>query len=269
VHLSPFDNSAHKKNKLEWFETCLGQYLLEREQNYFDTAVADVFGYHAMQIGFPQYDFLRANRMPLQFCVGAEENVAVRATPEFMPIESNSIDLVLMPHMLEFSINPHQILREVQRVLMPEGHVIVSGFNPHSVWGVRGFFGSAKGGYPWRGNFISRPRLRDWLTLLDFEITRDRMCCFAPPFSQEKWLKRFGFMETMGNRWPLSGGVYFFTAVKRVHGMRVIKPEWKEVRAARRGMAPVAQRLDAHEGSNRARRAARLRIVKKPARGGE
>ncbi|HEX7234173.1 MAG TPA: methyltransferase domain-containing protein, partial [Nitrosospira sp.] len=119
MHLSPFDNSAHKKNKLEWFETCLGQYLLEREQNYFDKAVADVFGYHAMQIGFPQYDFLRANRMPLQFCIGAEENVAVRAAPEFMPIESNSIDLVLMPHMLEFSINPHQILREVQRVLMP------------------------------------------------------------------------------------------------------------------------------------------------------
>jgi SAM-dependent methyltransferase len=123
----------HKKNKLEWFETCLGQYLLEREQNYFDQAVADVFGYHAMQIGFAQYDFLRANRMPLQFCVGAEEGVAVRVAPDFLPIETNSIDLVLMPHVLEFSVNPHQILREVQRVLMPEGHVIVSGFNPHSV----------------------------------------------------------------------------------------------------------------------------------------
>ena len=259
----------HKKNKLEWFETCLGQYLLEREQNYFDQVVADVFGYHAVQISFPQYDFLRANRMPLQFCVGTEEGVAVQAAPDFLPIETNSIDLVLMPHVLEFSVNPHQILREVQRVLMPEGHVIVSGFNPHSVWGVRGFLGSAKGGYPWRGNFISRPRLKDWLTLLDFEITRDRMCCFAPPFTQEKWLKRFSFMETMGDRWPISGGVYFFTAVKRVHGMRVIKPEWKEVRAARKGMAPVAQRLDACNNASRPRRAARLRIVRMPADGGE
>ncbi|MEP6879868.1 MAG: methyltransferase domain-containing protein [Nitrosospira sp.] len=253
------------KNKLEWFETSLGQYLLEREQNHFDEAVADVFGYNAMQIGFPQYDFLRANRMPLQFCAGTEESAAVRASPEFLPIETNSIDLVLLPHVLEFSSNPHQILREVQRVLMPEGHVIVCGFNPRSLWGVRGVLGlvedrflrSVEGQFPWRGNFISLPRLKDWLTLLDFEITKDRLCCYAPPFSQEKWLKRFSFMEAAGDRWwPFSGGIYFLTAVKRVHGMRVIKPEWKEVRAARRGMAPVAQKLSGNRSGRESRHAA-------------
>lgn len=240
------------KNKLEWLETCLGQYLLEREQSHFDQAVADVFGYNAMQIGFPQYDFLRANRMPLRFCTGTEEGAPVRAAPDFLPIETNSIDLVLLPHVLEFSANPHQILREVQRVLMPEGQVMVCGFNPHSLWGVRRafvsmedrFFGSKPSQFPWHGNFISLPRLKDWLTLLDFEITRDRLCCYAPPFSQEKWLKRFNFMETAGDRWwPFSGGIYFLTAIKRVHGMRVIKPEWKKERAARRGMAPVAHKL--------------------------
>ena len=100
----------------------------------------------------------------------------------FLPIESNSIDLVLLPHILEFSANPHQILREVQRVLVPEGHAIVCGFNPRSLWGVRGLFGSVKDeDYPWQGNFIARPRLKDWLTLLDFEITEDRLCCYAPP----------------------------------------------------------------------------------------
>ena len=253
------------KNKLEWFETSLGQYLMEREQNHFDEAVADVFGYNAMQIGFPQYDFLRANRMPLQFCAGTEEGAAVRASPEFLPIETNSIDLVLLPHVLEFSSNPHQILREVQRVLMPEGHVIVCGFNPRSLWGVRGVLGlvedrflrSVEGQFPWRGNFISLPRLKDWLTLLDFEITKDRVCCYAPPFSQEKWLKRFSFMEAAGDRWwPFSGGIYFLTAVKRVHGMRVIKPEWKEVRAARRGMAPVAQKLSGNRSGRESRHAA-------------
>ena len=253
------------KNKLEWFETCLGQYLLEREQNHFDEAVADVFGYNAMQIGFPQYDFLRANRMPLQFCAGTEEGAAVRGSPEFLPIETNSIDLVLLPHVLEFSSNPHQILREVQRVLMPEGHVIVCGFNPRSLWGVRGVLGLVEGRlsrsmenqYPWRGNFISLPRLKDWLTLLDFEITKDRLCCYVPPFSQEKWLKRFSFMEAAGDRWwPFSGGIYFLTAVKRVHGMRVIKPEWKEVRAARRGMAPVAQKLSGNRSGRESRHAA-------------
>ena len=247
--------------KLEWFETCLGQYLLEREQNHFDRAVANVFGYHAMQIGFPQYDFLRTNRMPLQFCVSVEEGGKVRAAPDFLPIESNSIDLVLLPHILEFSANPHQILREVHRVLVPEGHAIVCGFNPRSLWGVRGLFASLRDDdFPWQGNFIARPRLKDWLTLLDFEITEDRLCCYAPPFSQEKWLKRFKFMEAAGDRWwRSSGGVYFLTAVKRVHGMRVIKPEWKEVRARRRAMAPVAQTLTGQATEKEPRRAARCK----------
>jgi SAM-dependent methyltransferase len=256
------------KHGAKWFETCLGQYLLEREQNYFDKAVADVFGYNAMQVGFPQYDFLRTNRMPLRFRIATEEGAAVRAAPDFLPIETNSIDLVLMPHMLEFSSNPHQILREVQRVLMPEGQVIISGFNPRSLWGVRGLFGSLQEeDFPWRGNFIALPRLKDWLTLLDFEITEDRLCCYAPPFSQEKWLRRFHVMETVGSRWwRFSGGVYFLTAVKRVHGMRVIKPEWKEVRARRRSVAPVAQKIKGAATVNEPRRAARSKIT---AQGGE
>ena len=239
------------KNTQEWFETSLGQYLLEREQSYFDKAVADVFGYNAMQIGFPQYDFLRTNRIPLRFCAATEGSATVLAAADFLPIETNSIDLVVIPHVLEFSSNPHQILREVHRVLMPEGQVIVCGFNPRSLWGVRGLFGRLEDNYfPWRGNFIALPRLKDWLTLLDFEITEDRLCCYAPPLSQEKWLTRFDFMEAAGSRWwRFSGGVYFLNAVKRVHGMRVIKPEWKEVRARSKSMAPVAQKIKGTAGS--------------------
>ena len=137
---------------------------------------------------------------------------AVRGSPEFLPIETNSIDLVLLPHVLEFSSNPHQILREVQRVLMPEGHVIVCGFNPRSLWGVRGLVGGRPSfhrgeQFSLAGQFHRAARLKDWLTLLDFEITEDRLCCYSPPFSQEKWLKRFHFMEAAGDRWwPFSGG---------------------------------------------------------------
>ena len=127
------------KNKLEWFETCLGEYLLETRTKLLRKAVANMFGYNAMQVGFPQYNFLRTNRMALQFCAATEGGAGCRAAPDFLPIETNSIDLVLLPHILEFSSNPHQILREVQRVLMPEGQVIVCGFNPRSLWGCEGF----------------------------------------------------------------------------------------------------------------------------------
>ena len=232
------------KNQQQWFETCLGQYLLEKEQNYFDQAVMDVFGYNAIQIGFPQYDLLRTNRMPLQFCADTEKGATLLATPDFLPIESNSIDLVLLPHVLEFSSNPHQILREVQRVLVAEGQVIICGFNPRSLWGVRKWFGSSRHSFPWIGNFIALPRLKDWLALLDFEVTAGKLSCYAPPINQEKWLRRFQFMEFTGDRWwPISGGVYFLQAIKRIHGMRVIKPAWKDVLAAKRRMSPIANKL--------------------------
>jgi len=245
----------------QWFESPLGQYLLKREQDYFDHAVADVFGFNAMQIGLPQHDFLRTNRMSLRFCAGAEQGAALRAVPDFLPIESNSIDLVLLPHVLEFSSNPHQILREVQRVLMPEGQLIVCGFNPRSLWGLRQQFqqfSAARHEYPWHGDFISLPRLKDWLALLDFEMTTGRLCCYAPPFGQEKWLRRFHFMEAAGDRWwPISGGVYFLQAVKRVHGMRVIKPNWKDVLASRKSLAPIAQKLNGNSTSAEPRITAR------------
>ena len=233
------------QNQQQWFETCLGQYLLEREQSYFDQAVMDVFGYNAVQIGFPQHDFLRTNRMPLQFCADIEKGAALLASPDFLPIESNSIDLVLLPHVLEFSSNPHQILREVQRILVAEGQVIICGFNPRSLWGTRKLFGSTRHNFPWNGNFIALPRLKDWLALLDFEMTAGKLSCYAPPINQEKWLRRFQFMEFTGDRWwPISGGVYFLQAIKRIHGMRVIKPAWKDVLAAKRRMSPIANKIN-------------------------
>lgn len=227
----------------DWFATPLGAYLLQQEQAYFDEAVADVFGFNAMQLGLPGVDLLRMNRIPLRFTVGAEQGVRLRTAFDHLPIESNSIDLVVSPHALEFSAQPHQILREVQRVLLPEGQLIVSGFNPRSLWGARRLLHRRRREFPWCGNFISLPRLKDWLALLDFEVTGGKIGCYAPPFRQEKWLQRGLFMEAAGDRWwPISGGVYFLRAVKRVHGMRVIKPSWKDRRAE--ALASVAGRLN-------------------------
>ena len=155
---------------------------------------------------------------------------------------TGSIDLVLLPHVLEFSANPHQILREVARVLMPEGHVVIAGFNPWSLWGVRRMFGRGSG-YPWNGRFIHLPRIKDWLALLGLEIVAGRMGCYAPPCAQQQWLDRFGFMESAGDRWwPIAGGVYFLQAVKRVRGMRLIMPRWKDRLAPAKALRPVPEK---------------------------
>jgi SAM-dependent methyltransferase len=227
----------------EWFETPLGQYLAEREQAYFDQAVADIFGFNALQLGLPQFDFLRTNRMPLRCTAGPTKLVKLRTDLAYLPLASQSIDLLLMPHVLEFSGQPHQILREAERVLMPEGQLIVSGFNPRSLWSLRRYF-EQPGEAPWRGDFIALTRLKDWLALLGFDIVSGRMCCYAPPFNSVQWLRRFSFMEHAGDRWwAMGGGVYFLRAIKRVHGMQVILPKWHERLAAKNGLAPAAQKI--------------------------
>jgi len=232
-------------NAQHWFKTSLGQYLIEHEYGYYDQVVINIFGYNAVQIGLPQFNFLRLNRMPLHFSVGLENQSSVLAAADFLPIQSNSMDLVILPHVLEFNANPHQILREVHRILIPEGHIIISGFNPISLWGACHYLRSTRREFPWNGNFIALSRLKDWLKLLDFEMAGGRLCCYTPPFQQEKWRQRLNFMEAAGDRWwPISGGVYFLHAIKHMHGMRIIKPGWKNCLDTKGKMAPVTQKLN-------------------------
>jgi SAM-dependent methyltransferase len=224
----------------QWFATPLGVHLLAAEQRYFDRELADVFGFNAVQLGLPEVEILRANRMPFRCVIGPEGQVGLRSDPRALPIQSSSVDLVVLPHTLEFSANPHQVLREVSRILMSEGHVVLSGFNPWSLWGARRLGTRDKEAFPWCGQFISLPRMKDWMALLGFDLEGGRMCCYAPPVVNEKWFRRFSFMEAIGDRWwPFAGGVYFLHGIKKVQGMRIITPKWRGAEARRKALAVV------------------------------
>lgn len=241
----------------DWFVTPQGQFLLAREQAFFDSNVADIFGFNAVQLGLTEYEFLRASRMPLRTVAGNKAGLQVRnedgdheSSPYAMvrlimdelPFDCASLDMVVMPHVLEFNEHPHQILREVERVLRPEGTIILSGFNPRSLWGVRRALGS-KMGYPWRGNFINLPRLKDWLALLGFEVVAEDYACYAPPLTHPGLHNRLHFMEPEGSRWwAVCGGVYFLKAIKRVPGMRLIKPQWTKGLVGK--LLPAAPKLN-------------------------
>ena len=230
------------KNNADWFDAPLGQYLLQREQAYYDQAVADVFGFNAVQVGFARADLLANSRIPLRLHCAEGGAGQVRANPMFLPFAAQSMDLVVLPHVLEFSDHPHKVLREAERVLMPEGRLILSGFNPRSLWGLARRWRGREGGYPWKGEFINLSRLKDWLALLGFEVAAGRMCCYRPPFNRAHWLRRFRFMEPAGDRWwAMGGGVYFVQAIKRVQGMRVITPRWKDALAP--ALAPAARNV--------------------------
>jgi len=227
----------------EWFATPLGQYLLEKEQAYLDDVTPDIFGFHALQVGMPETDLLRASRIAHRIRIAAFDHPDVFAKCHELPIASQSADLVVLPHALEFADEPHGILREVDRVMMPEGRLVIVGFNPWSLWGLRSAVGFSRNEYPWNGRFVSLLRVKDWLALLGFDVSAGRLVAYAPPFDKAGLRRRFGFMEPAGDRWwAVGGAVYMLQAIKRVRGMRLLTPAWQERKDAREKALAAAKR---------------------------
>jgi len=225
-----------------WLNSAQGRYILEWEQDRLDAAVADIFGFNALQLGLPACDFLRANRIPLRQTAGDCGQTDVRCALTALPFAALSTDLVVLPHALEFSDDPHQILREVERILIPEGQIVILGFNPLSLWGLKQRF-DRSGTFPWNGSYLSITRLKDWLKLLGFEVDRATQGRYAPPLSLQNNLQGWKLVESAGERWwHFSGGVYMLRAIKRVHGMHLITPEWRKKPVGAKALRPVAHK---------------------------
>ncbi len=211
----------------EWLSSTLGQHFLALEQAMYDETVGDIFGFHALQLGLLPLDTLKNSRIPHLMRVGNRDGDA-NCESDYLPFAESCIDLLCLPHVLEFSSNPHQTLREVERVLVPEGHLIITGFNLISAWGVKQTL-HKNDSYPWNGHFFTLSRIKDWLALLGLEFVDGQMNGYELPINDEKWLKRFAFMDKTGDKWwPMMGGFYFIVAKKRVVNMTLIKPNWKQ-----------------------------------------
>ncbi|QWD75018.1 class I SAM-dependent methyltransferase [Polynucleobacter sp. TSB-Sco08W16] len=239
----------------KWLQSPPGRYVLRWEQKCFDQIVSDVFGFHAVQIGLPQMNALSENRMPLHaLLVHTNDNRESASRFRWHPIEGNatelpfaneSIDLIVLPHVLEFASDPHQILREVDRVLRPEGRLVISGFNPASLWGARQYLSRLIGNpyLPRDGQFISLIRVKDWLQLLNFSLDRGHFGCYKLPLQGEASMTRMDFLEPMGNRWwPIFGAVFLVSAIKRQKGMRLIGQVQPLRVPAITQLAPAAER---------------------------
>jgi len=251
-----------------WFETPIGQYLLEEERAWLDDVTADIFGFHALQLGLTDVDLLRESRIAHRMRVSPASSPDLRAKCHELPIATQSVDLVLLPHVLEFADEPHAVLREVDRIMMPEGRLLILGFNPWSLWGLRSALGPGRREVPWNGRFVSLLRVKDWLALLGFDVSAGRLAAYAPPIDNPNVRRRFGFMEPAGDRWwAVGGAVYMLQAIKRVRGMRLITPAWQEKSAREKALVAAAKKHGVATPSGEdvmaaSKPAAHLRIVK-------
>ncbi|WP_036298699.1 class I SAM-dependent methyltransferase [Methylophilus sp. OH31] len=208
----------------------LGSYIAQHEIPLYAQTVADVFGFHALQIGWPTHDLLEQCRIPYKHSLQltAAPNASLLCESEFLPFAEQSVDLVCMPHVLEQCADPQQTLREVFRVLVPEGTLILTGITPLSGLGLRARVGQFKQAGRFQRLFTAW-RIRDWLNVLGFEVVHSGSLVHALPVNDPLWLARQSCLERWGRHTcGMTGGVYFLIAKKRVLNVRLLKPEWKK-----------------------------------------
>jgi SAM-dependent methyltransferase len=211
-----------------WFQKPLGQHLLSEEVEVLQKLLPHLFGYHLLQISNVGYGCLLDSSRIMHRCILSlsanlidKPYTSVYGSADALPFANESLDVVVLPHVLEFEENPHEILREVERVLIPEGYIIILGFNPLSFWGVWRWLFARRDTVPWSGRFLSQLRIKDWLALLGFEVKNYKSFFFALPFSHKK-IRFFKKISVTGN----FGAAYVLVAKKRVANLTLLKSKW-------------------------------------------
>ena len=208
------ERTAYLRTALRlWYKKLPGAWLMEEEQRILNQILPTLFGYHLLQVGvISEADCLYTSRIPHRVVMDIDRQCRadskesssaisyIQGAPEAIPMASDTLDVLVLTHTLEFSQDPHQVLREVDRILIPEGHVVVLGFNPWGMWMPWRLMLGLRQRPPWCGRFIGLPRLRDWLQLLGFDVVHTHGYFFRPPFKHQRLMHRLRFLDRLDQR---------------------------------------------------------------------
>ena len=217
----------------EWFATPVGKAMLAEQQKQLDELLSTLFGYHLLQLSICRHQALyRNSKVGHRFSLSpiSGSGIAGIADEDALPLETESIDVAVLHHVLEYAQHPLALLKEVSRVVLPSGHVVIVGFNPYSFMGLLSLKDHWRHKGVWQNHILAVTRLADWLTLMDFRIDSVHYGYFRPPF-------QFGLGETLFTKvantleqlqWPM-GCFYIVHAQKEVSRLTPIKPRWKHL----------------------------------------
>ncbi|GAB2883627.1 class I SAM-dependent methyltransferase [Microbulbifer echini] len=230
-----------------WFSSRLGQEILSQQLTLVQPLLEGFFGYHLLQAGVTDaVDFTASSRINhcFRLAVCAEQRGGALVELEQLPLPSESIDVVFLHHLLDFSSQPHQVLREAARVLIPGGHMLLVGFNPFSLLGLSRLLFS-RGAYQ-KGNQLRAARVADWMNLLDLQAEQVHRGFFRLPIQQREVLAKTVWMERLATRLGLPwGGFYIIVARKEVSRVRAIKIDWRTERKPALVATPTSPRVAA------------------------
>ena len=214
----------------DWYLGDSGQYLLGEIEARLDPILATTFGYYALQLGCPGLagQLQKACRVKHCFTLGESGPAAqIQASPSMLPIASDSVDLVILMHHLSNNSEPHAILREVFRILIPEGKLVIIDFNPVSLWGLRHGLQSWLEKIPFKGHFYTAKRIDDWMRLLGFDQHRLFRVGYQPPILKPRLVRHLGWLEKGMRNWmPLFGTLNLMVYSKSISPMTPVRHRW-------------------------------------------
>lgn len=217
-----------------WLGSGLGQTVLQAEAELMVEALDDVFGWELLQLGLwgPRDALLSGCRTRRRAIIANEKSrttdADIGARLSQLPISNGAVDAVVLPHTLEFETDPFAVVREADRILAGEGHLIVLGFRPFSLWGFRST-AISRGYPPGLKRMLGARRVADWLELLGYDVGVTRNYLFTPPWG--KSMPRPGAPSQLLRRgWlkPWPAGAYLMKARKRVYTLTPIRPRVRE-----------------------------------------
>ena len=231
-----------------WQSSDYARQVFETERSFLELAMRQALGPSTLQVG-GMLDESVIEDCDLPYLVRSSANmnnfgdvIDMHADPAFLPFAPESFSTVVLPHVLEGHELPHQVLREAHRVLRPEGHLVLSGFNPISLLGTQRWLNRRA---VFKGHYYSAKRVIDWLQLLGFDVVASAAYQYAPLSKSERIRKSTQFLESIGDRWlPMTGGGYMITAKRRDVGMTLVgKVKNKKSKRASLATSPVKTAL--------------------------
>jgi SAM-dependent methyltransferase len=220
-----------------WLEGLPGKLYRDEERRTIMRHLHGWTGQHAIQIGGVLHPLpIQATRLYLTVGWGSNSDGTIRAMPEELPFSTDSVEVVVLPHILELHANPHAVLREAHRVLVPEGKLLVTGFSPFSPFGLVDLVRRVRPGQAERRRLLAAGRVRDWMALLGFVPVPPPVADGAGPAS---WRRSVAGARRMGVE--MVGG-YVISAVKRVMWVRPVVSQWRPRRLVVVGLAEPSSR---------------------------
>ncbi len=238
----------------EWFRQEPGSLLAEYERHILGNILPDLFGYHIVQLGcHHEEDLVASSRIShhvrVELGARTDRQADVLCTEDAVPLAAGTIDVLVLPHVLEFADDPRRVLREAERVLIGEGHIVIIAFNPVSAFGSCALLRRWQGRAPWNAHLITAARVKDWLQLLGFDIVQVARAGYRPPLARPRLNRRLAFLEKLGAYcWPALANVCVVVGKKRVEGVTPLKATWRQRRRVLAGSVaePSARSRGAH-----------------------